>query len=177
MALRDLQEFLEDDGLEYPLRASSFEDPTKWQDREHDDGTYAKKYRVPSPSARTGLWLTSLWDLGAKAASGGDISAEEVAAIKLDDDQEKTLYQRVLGPVYDEMLADGVKWTALQRVGQDAYLCFAASKELANQALTSLGKAPTNRAQRRAAKRTAGRKSAQASTATETRTRRRASTG
>jgi hypothetical protein len=166
MALRDLGAFLEDDGLEYPLRAASFEDPSKHPDAKHDDGTYAKKYKVPSPSAKVGLWLTALADIGVKANSGGEVSPADLAAIKLDDDEERTLYQRVLGGAYDEMLADGVKWTVLQRIGQDAYLCFAMSTQVADSAL-SLGEAPArpNRATRRTAKKTAGSRSPRASTA------------
>lgn len=162
MALRDLQSFLEDDGLEYPLPASSFGDPARY--------SQGKTYKVPSPDAKTGLWLTATVDLIARVVQGADgdaePSAEEVASLKLDDNEEASLYKRVLGPVYDEMIADGVKWTVLQKVGQDAYLCFAISSEQADVALQSLGKAQPNRQQRRAAARTAGRKSRRASTAT-----------
>lgn len=170
MALRDLAAYLEDDGLEYPLPSSGFADPSKFPD--------GKTYKVPSPSAKTGLYLTGLADLGTKAAAGADLSTSDLATLQLDDDGEKSLYQRVLGPVYDEMLADGVKWTVLQQIGQDAYLCFAMSSSVADTAL-SLGKAPPpNRRTRRAvAKKTAGRRSAQASTGAATATRRRASTG
>lgn len=169
MALRDLAAYLEDDGLEYPLPSSGFADPSKFPN--------GKTYKVPSPSAKTGLYLTGLADLGTKAVAGADLSTSDLATLQLDDDEEKTLYQRALGPVYDEMLADGVKWTALQKVGLDAYLCFAMSTDVADSALTSLGKAPPNRKTRRAATKTAGRKSAPASTATATPTKRRASTG
>jgi hypothetical protein len=169
MALRDLQAFLEDDGLEYPLQASAFGDPSK-----HPDG---KTYRVPSPDAKTGLWLTALADLGVRASQGGDLAPDDLASLKLDDDKERSLYQRVLGPVYDEMVADGVKYTALQTVAQDAYLCFAMSSEIADGALESLGKAQPNRRQRRAAKRPAGPRSRRASTGSATPTPPPGSTG
>jgi len=159
MAVRDLSQFLEDDGLEYPLQPSSFEDPARFPD--------GKTYRVASPSAKVGLWLTALAELGMKANTGADLAVEDIERIKLDDDDEKTLYQRVLGATYDEMLADGLKWTVLQRVGQDAYLCFAMSQDIANSALVGRGEAVAraNRATRRAAKRTGGRRSSRASTA------------
>lgn len=169
MALRDLAAFLEDDGLDYPLPASAFGDPTRFPD--------GKTYKVPSPDARTGLWLSGLFDIGAKAAAGTKVSADDLSAVRLDDNEERSLYRRVLGSAYDEMLVDGVKWTTLQRIGQDAYLCFAASTDLADAALTSLGKAPVNRTQRRGAKKAAGSRSRRASTATATPTRRRGSTG
>lgn len=174
MALRDLQAFLEDDGLEYPLPTTAFGDPKKFP--------VGKTYRVPSPDAKTGLWLTATVDLIARVVRGaGDGQAapspDEVASLKLDDDEEASLYKRVLGSVYDEMIADGVKWTVLQKVGQDAYMCFAVSSEQADAVLQSLGKAPTNRAGRRAATRTAGPRSRRASTATEIPTPPPASTG
>lgn len=171
MALRDLAQFLEDDGLEYPLPAASFEDTTRFPN--------GKTYRVTSPSAKTGLWLTAMADLGLKVKAGADVTPEDVAQLHLDDEGEKSLYQRVLGATYDEMLADGLKWTVLQRIGQDAYLCFAMSPDAANAVLAGQGEAVAraNRAARRAATKKAGRKSSQASTATATRTRRPASTG
>jgi hypothetical protein len=174
MALRDLGAFLEDDGLEYPLPAASFRTKPGEEPRFPD----GKTYKVPSPDARTGLWLTGLADTAMAALRGGAMTAGERERLKLDDDEEKSLYQRVLGPVYDEMIADGVSWTALQKVGQDAYLTFAMSEQIADAALAGQGeaKARPNRATRRAAKKTAGRKSAPASGAA-TRTPSPAATG
>src|SRR5205823_6989429 len=84
------------------------------------------------------------------------------------------------GPVYAEMIGDGVNWTWLGHVAQDAYLVFAMDEQVANDALAGgQGEAGArgNRATRRAAKKTVGRKSHPASTATATRTRRQGSTG
>jgi hypothetical protein len=72
-----------------------------------------KTYSVPSCDAPTGLWVTGMMT-GA---------AEE--PVELDDDDERNLYQRVLGPVYDEMLADGVPWPAFKRVGSAVLLWIA----------------------------------------------------
>lgn len=186
MALRDLAAFLEDDGLDYPVPAASFGNDADGNSRFPADRACTNAdceakgqhvhYAVPSPDAKTGLWLAGLADIGARAARGDEVDAKALAKIRLDDNEERTLYQRVLGNAYDEMVADGVKWTALQRMGQDAYLCFALSQEVADVAL---GEAPAraNRATRRATAKTAGRRSARASTGTATPTRRRASTG
>ena len=160
MALRDLAAYLEDDGLEYPLPASSFEEPEKFPE--------GKTYRVPSPSAKVGLWLTGLNDIAVRAAAGVELDDTDLAKLRLDDDEEKTLYQRVLGPVYDEMIADGVIYTALQKVGRDAYLCFAFSQDSADAALAGMGEAAaraTRATRRRTAKKTGGSKSRRASTA------------
>lgn len=166
--LRDLSEFL-DEGLTYPLPASAFTVEAGAEPRFPD----GKTYTVPSPDATTGVWLTAMADLAAKATIGGQVSDADRNRLKLDDDDERTLYQRVLGPVYDEMVADGVKWTALQTIGRDAYLCFAMSQDAADRALAHMlagqgeALARANRATRRAAKRTpkpkAGSKSPRAS--------------
>jgi len=171
MALRDLQAFLEDDGLDYPWPPSAFKDAAEFPQ--------GKSYHVDSPDAKTGLWLTSLADLGARAMAGAELSADETARIRLDDDAEASFYQRILGGVYDEMLADGLKWSVLQKTALDAYMYFTMGPDAADLALAGQGKqaARANRAARRAAKRTAGGKSPQASTATATRTPKPASPG
>lgn len=157
MALRDLSKFLEDDGLDYPLPSSAFTDPARFPD--------GKTYKVPSPDARTGLWLAATADLGVAAANNADISEADVERLKLDDDQEQDLYRRVLGPVHGQMLADGVKWTALKQVALDAYFVFAMDTDVADAVLAGAGEAQArgNRASRRAAKKTAGRRSRPAS--------------
>jgi hypothetical protein len=169
MATRDLSAFFDDGALEYPgIRSTA-----------HPDG---KTYKVPSPDARTGAWLASIAELGVRSASGAEMAQEDAAKLKLDDEQERTWYQRILGPAYDEMIADGVAWVMLKRVGDDAYLCFGLDEDVADMVLASQGEpqARANRATRRATQhtdqKTAGSKSGRASTATKGRTRSRAST-
>lgn len=189
MALRDLQAFLEDDGLDYPVWEPSFSMDADGKSTFPEakactrtdcpaDGRHVH-YQVPSPSAKTGLWLQALWNLGSTAAAGGEISAQDRASLQLSDDEERSLYQRVLGRVFDEMLADEVNWSALCKIGQDAYLCFAQSQDIADLALAGQGErlARGNRATRRGAKRTAGGSSRRVSTASATRTRKQGSHG
>lgn len=170
MATRDLSAFFDDGTLEYPGVPSSA----------HPEG---KTYKVKSPDAKTGVWFASIAELGVKAANGTAMSADDAAKLILDDDEEMTWYQRVLGAAYDEMLTDGVSWVLLQRIGDDAYLYFGLDQDVADVALASSGKAiaRANRATRRAAtkstaRKPAGSKSARASTGTQGRTRSRAST-
>lgn len=189
MALRDLRAFLEDDGLDYPVWKPSFSSDADGTSKFPEAKACTNKecpaegehvhYKVPSPSARTGLWLTTLWELGTSAANGEKLTASERAQLVLDDDGEKDLFKRVLGPVYAEMLADEVAWSVLQKIGLDAYLCFAQSRDIADLALAGRGErqARENRATRRAVKRTAGDKSRRASTGTATRTRKPGSPG
>lgn len=167
MPRRDLTAFLEDDSLQYPGVPS----------KTHPDG---KDYRVSSPDAATGLWLASLGTAGMVAAEGGELDPE-VPGLKMDDGQERNLYQRVLGDTYDEMVADGVSWTMLRHIAQDAFLYWAINPAFADAALAGLGEAVArdNRAARRAkakrsgsttkrtAAKTAGSKSSRASTPTQ----------
>lgn len=163
----DLSEVLAflDEGHEYPGVRS----------KRHPDG---HTYRVPPPDATTGLWLTTLAELGTVAATGGKLTANDVAALSLDDDDEKTFYQRVLGTAYQEMVDDAVSWPALQAIGRHAFLTFSMSQEMADLELQAvLGKArsrevPTTRpTPTRTARKTGGSASRKASGATRARTR------
>lgn len=163
MAKRDLSGFL-DDTIEYESVVSS----------SYPDG---KTYVVRSPSSKTGVWLTALAELGLRAARGGDVDEADLDSLKLDDEQEITLYKHVLGSVYDEMIADGVPWTTLQKHGEDAYIYFAMSPQMADAALENLGKEQPqpNRATRRTTPRRGGSKSSPASGGIPARTRGQAS--
>lgn len=138
MTLRDLASFLDDDALEIPV-----------------DG---KTYRFESPDGETGLFLAGLAQLAEKAARGEQLTVEEFAKLKLSDEQENDFMRMVLGGTLDEMVADGVKWTKIQRVNRYAYAYFALGPEAADRllqsgALAGEAPAPVNRSARRAASR------------------------
>jgi hypothetical protein len=131
MALRDLGAFLDDDALDIPLGG--------------------KTYHIPSPDARTGLYLEAAMNLSAKAAAGEELSDEDAASIQLDDGEERDLYRRVLGGVFDELVADDVSWARIQRIGRYALIWFTMGPEAAERSITQ-GEAPApNRKERRAA--------------------------
>lgn len=106
MAFKDLRDFF-DGSLELPVGG--------------------KLYKVPPISAEDGLWAQALMDLAVRAATGGDPGD----AAALDDDDERNLYQRMLGSAYDEMITDGLDWPSLQRCGTTAYLHFTAGEAAA----------------------------------------------
>lgn len=146
----------------------------------HPEG---KTYRVPPPSAKTGLWLTAIAELGLSAATGEELSAEDRAALSLNNDEERSFHQRVLGPAYTEMVEDGVSWAALQAISRHAFLTFSTSQDMADADLmTTLGKArsrevsTTRPTPPRTARKTAGSASPKASGGTRARTRSTAST-
>lgn len=167
MATRDLSAYFDDGALDYPgVPSKAFPD--------------GKTYRVPSPDAKTGVWFAAIAELGAKQAGGVTITPEETASLILDDAQELVWYERVLGSAYQQMLDDGVSWTLLKRIGDDAYLCFGLSATVADVVLAAQGEAlaRANRAGRRksTARKPAGSNSRRASGVTRARTRNPAST-
>ena len=172
MTTRDFSLIVASDTIRYPAVPSS----------KHPEG---KDYLVPYPDAATGARWTAQADLGWRKAQGAELTPDEDALLALDDQEEQTLYQRVLGPVYDEMVADGVKWPHLVAIARDAYFVITDNTQLADSLLAAQGEAGAraNRATRRAAakkpsagKRKAGSKSSRASGATKARTRDQAST-
>lgn len=158
MALKDLAAYLDDDSIDIPV-----------------DGTL---YKVSSPDAKTGLFLSAMANLGVKASSGGEISEDDLASLNLDDERERDFMRTVLGDTLDELVADGVSWVRIQRISRYAFLFFAVGEDAADQALESgalSGEAQApNRAARRAASRAGATKtSAPDSTAGTTTARKR----
>ncbi|WP_433426353.1 DUF7426 family protein (plasmid) [Microtetraspora malaysiensis] len=115
-----------------------------------------KTYVIPAPDAETGLLCQRLMHAGLDANAGREVNSDginDLASAVLDDDQERDLYQRILGPVYDELFADGVSWPRIQHVGMTALVWVAAGREPAIKYWESggAGEAPApNRATRRA---------------------------
>ncbi|WP_433355635.1 DUF7426 family protein [Microtetraspora malaysiensis] len=152
---QDLDEFF-DDSLPLPIGG-------KW-------------YRIPAPDAEVGLLCQRLMHAGMAAEPGepvDDPKLNELASVVLNDDQERDLYQRVLGPVFDELRADGVTWPKIQHVGATATVWVAAGKEAAAKvwAAGGVGEAPApNRATRRATTAAAKSTRSRGSATTTTRT-------
>lgn len=172
MPARDLSAFQENDGLTYPgVRSTA-----------HPDGA---TYTVASPDAATGLHLAKLGEIGFNAY----VSPADADKAKLDDAEERSLYEMVLGPTLSEMTADGVPWAMVRRIAQDAFFYWAVNEQFADAILASQGEALAlaNRATRRkeakakkagkasttkpTARNTAGSKSSPASTPTRARIR------
>ena len=129
----------------------------------HPDG---RDSTFAAPDIDTGLQLSALAQLGVKAGSGKDLTEADLAAIDLDDDAELDLYRQVMGDTYDELVADGVSWTRLQRVGRYLFIMHGLGEDAAAQAVANSpgGSQPqANRAQRRAATRKGAAKKSTAS--------------
>lgn len=154
MARLDLSTYLDDDSVTIPGIPS----------KAHPDG---RDYTITSPDAKTGMRLAAMADLGIKAHAG-TVSEADVAALQLDDDEERDLYRMVLGDTLDELVADGVSWARIQKLGRYLFVHYSMGEEAAAEAVNRSGgaTAPANRAARRATKKTATPKASPAGSTT-----------
>lgn len=172
MPTRELPEFVDGGALKYPAITS----------KEHPEG---KTYLVAPPDATTGVRWASIGEL----ILFDTPTPQQLERLKLDDDDERSLYEQVLGATLVEMQADGVEWPRVRQIAQDAFTYWAVNPQMADAVLVNQGEAVAreNRATRRAAAKKprstartprakAGSGSAKGSTATPAPTRGRTST-
>lgn len=119
-----------------------------------------REYTLPLPSAELGLWCRLV------AQVAGDVTAastdeqmqaavDRIEALpELPGGRDVTLPQRVLGDVYEQLVADKVPDPYLQFCGQTAYVWILAGEDKAAEYWTSGGRPeaqrPANRETRRA---------------------------
>lgn len=134
-----------------------FKDVAEFVDDELELPIKGKVYRVPPVDALVGLRLQRLLLLARLSAQGVELSPEDAAELELDDNSQAELYKQLLGPVYDEMLADGVSYPHLERAGNTAVAFFVGGMEAAEAAWSEVApgkpepKRPQDRRPRKAA--------------------------
>lgn len=145
----DLLDFMEDeDGFETPLMPSTA----------HPEG---RKYRIPSPDAKTGLKLAAISDIVVKTHRKVEVTEMDIKRLKINDEDERDFIEQVMSKdVVEEMMEDGVRWEHIKRMSMYAFTLFTVSREAADSAVERglfKGKAltPTNRAAKRAKSKTA----------------------
>lgn len=143
-----------------PSPASRFRDLREVFDNSLTLPVAGKLYRIPGPSARVDLMCKTLLHAGLDVASGRPVNQAALGAIELDDNEENDLYRQVLGPVYQQLVDDGVAPKEVQFVGTTALIWVVYGDEIAERYWESGGHpeapGPDNRAQRRASTSTAG---------------------
>lgn len=84
----------------------------------------AKEYTVASPPAEIALHYLRLMSLGLSATSGRAITETDprLAKLQLDDAEEQTFMEDMLGKTLDEMLRDGVELPLIQHASQTVLL-------------------------------------------------------
>lgn len=140
MAFKDLREFSQGRHIDLPI-----------------DGV---TYRIEDVDAETGLLIQRLMDAGIQAGqTGQELDLDEDL---LDDAQELSTYESVLGDAYRQMVDNGVPWADLKRAAMTAMIWIYFDEETAERFWESgsageavapvTGQPPTgaNRATRRA---------------------------
>jgi hypothetical protein len=97
-----------------------------------------KVYAVPPVSAELGPRLQVVVGAGIDVARGNEVADDNQKI--LDDLGELALYRDILGPVYDEMVADGVPWPALKHAAMTVMIDSATDRETAERFWQNLGK-------------------------------------
>lgn len=104
-------------------------------------------YRVPAPSAETGLRVQAIMQAAAVSADGGRVDEALLA-----DAAERDMYADVLGAAHAEMIAGGVTWPELKHAGITAMVWIIQDKDKA-AAYWNSGGDPKRLAPNRAARR------------------------
>lgn len=107
-----------------------------------------KLYRIDSPSGRDGLKIEAITQAAVTLVQGG----EDIDTELLDDDEERDTFKLLLGDVYEEMLADGVKWVWLRHAALTCLMWVNSGLQTAEQYWASAGdpeRLARNRAERR----------------------------
>lgn len=131
MAFRDLAELAADPVLELPI-----------------DG---RIYVVHGVDAETGIWANLLVELGQAAMAGKDVDGS-----RLDDDQERDAYIRLLGDTFQELVDAGMSWERIKHCAYTALIWITSGMAGAEafwltwQAAEGEEEARPNRASRRA---------------------------
>ncbi|MEV0236871.1 hypothetical protein [Nonomuraea sp. NPDC050786] len=117
-----------------------------------------KTYVIPPPDAEVGLLVQRLMHAGIAAEAGQEVDQEGLnqlaETVLTNDSDEKDLYKRILGPVWDELFADQVSWPVIQHVGETVMLWVGAGLEAAArhwEAGAGEAQAPNRKARRAAA--------------------------
>jgi hypothetical protein len=113
-----------------------------------------KMYYIPEPDEELGLWCTAFCTAGIAAQSGQDLPpGHKLPPLVLDDEQEKAMYIRILGPVWDDLNADGYGFATQRQFALTALLWIGLGEDAAQTFWNSGGdpKAWQPRRNRRAA--------------------------
>lgn len=101
----------------------ALEEAAAWLDGDLILPIGGKRYAVPEPSAELGMRLEVLLN----TANRDSDRYRQV----LSDQEERDLYEDLLGPAYDAMLADGVTYPRLKHAAVTAMFHFVISPEAA----------------------------------------------
>lgn len=99
-----------------------------------------KTYTVKPPSATVGVQLVDRLAFGIAADAGIDLGDEQRRAVEVTDDDLPDFGRQCLGPVLDEMLADGLTWQQVEFCITTAFYAWTVGKEFAEHYWETGGK-------------------------------------
>lgn len=109
-----------------------------------------KDYRINAVDAETGLRLQRMMSTGIKVQAGRDLTEKDLELVS--DEEEEDFFRTVLGPTYDELLADKIPYAGLKQIASLVMIWTTQSFDAAQQYFLAGGKATApNRAARRTA--------------------------
>lgn len=100
-----------------------------------------KVYKVWPPSAAVGLSLHMKLAAGIAQSAGIELDDATLRDIEIDDENLPAFGRQCLGPAYDEMVADGVSHTQLERAVATAFMAWTVDREAAEIYWNTAGKA------------------------------------
>ena len=113
--------------------ASQFQDLAEMWDPNLPLPIRGKTYSVPSPNIAVGLRAQATVAIAVKVKAGGSVTPEDVAALKLDDEQELEFTQSMLGPVFTEMQADDIPWEYVRHAAKTVFMWLISDRDEAAQ--------------------------------------------
>ena len=109
-----------------------------------------KDYRINAVDAATGLRLQKMMATGIKVQAGRDLTEKDLELVS--DEEEEDFFRTVLGPTYDELIADKIPYQGLKQIASLVMIWTTQSFDAAQQYFLAGGKAPApNREARRTA--------------------------
>lgn len=100
-----------------------------------------KTYFISDPGITVGLRAQATVAIATKVKNGVDVSAEDVAALQLDDAEEIDFTKSMLGETFAEMQADDLPWEYVRHAAKTAFMWLVADRDEAAKVWSNLGKA------------------------------------
>lgn len=122
--------------------ASQFQDLAEMLDPFLPLPIRGKTYRIPDPGITVGLRAQATVAIATKIKAGETVSADDVAALQLDDAEEIDFTKSMLGPCFDEMQADSLPWEYLRHAAKTVFMWLVQDRDEAAKVWSSLGNAP-----------------------------------
>jgi hypothetical protein len=152
--------------------ASQFQDLAELLDPRLPLPILGKTYFISDPGITVGLRAQATVAIATKVKNGVDVSAEDVAALQLDDAEEIDFTKSMLGDTFAEMQDDKLPWEYVRHAAKTTFMWLVADRDEAAKVWRNLGKAPRPKAPQDRKKPASGGKTKKASSRSSSTSRR-----